>query len=111
MREADRGTIPEVAKRNGASEASICAWRTRFGGNGQRRRETAKARETGNLRLKKLVAERDLEIEVMKTVSVKNSERTGSRGANSLESFNGKILRRMPRHGMVPESDRGRNRD
>lgn len=31
LREADRDTIPEVAKRNGVSEASIYAWRKRFG--------------------------------------------------------------------------------
>ncbi|AJZ74826.1 transposase [Pandoraea apista] len=28
LREADRDTIPEVAERNGVSEASIYAWRS-----------------------------------------------------------------------------------
>ncbi|MBN9093854.1 transposase, partial [Pandoraea pnomenusa] len=31
LREADRDTVPEVAKRHGVSEASIYAWRKRFG--------------------------------------------------------------------------------
>lgn len=30
-READRDASPEVAKRHGVSDASICAWRKRFG--------------------------------------------------------------------------------
>jgi putative transposase len=31
LREADRDPVPEVAKRHGVSEASIYAWRKRFG--------------------------------------------------------------------------------
>ena len=31
LREADRDSIAEVAKRHGVSEASIYAWRKRFG--------------------------------------------------------------------------------
>jgi putative transposase len=31
LREADKDAIGEVAKRNGVSEASIYAWRKRFG--------------------------------------------------------------------------------
>jgi putative transposase len=31
VREADSAPIAEVAKRHGVSDASICAWRKRFG--------------------------------------------------------------------------------
>ncbi|MDP1635501.1 MAG: IS3 family transposase [Gallionellaceae bacterium] len=71
LREADRDAIGDVAKRHGVSEASIYAWRKRFGemaGNDVKR---LKALEAENTRLKKLVAERDLEIEVMKEIAAK----------------------------------------
>ena len=82
LREADRDTIAEVAKRHGVSEASIYAWRKRFGEMVSSDAKRLKALETENSRLKKLVAERDLEIEVMKEIAAKNGERTGSPGAN-----------------------------
>jgi len=72
LREADREPVSAVAKRHGVSEQAIYVWRKRFGaldGNDVRR---LKQLEVENLRLKKLVAERDLEIEVMKEVAAKN---------------------------------------
>ena len=35
LREADRDTVVDVAKRHGVSEASIYAWRKRFGEAGE----------------------------------------------------------------------------
>jgi putative transposase len=72
LREADRDPIAEVAKRHGVSEASIYAWRKRFGDMVSDDVKRLKALETENARLKKLVAERDLEIEVMKEIAAKN---------------------------------------
>ena len=69
LREADRDSIAEVAKRNAVSEASIYAWRKRFGEMVSNDVKRLKALETENSRLKKLVAERDLEIEVMKEIA------------------------------------------
>ena len=72
IREADREPVSVVAKQHGISEHTIYAWRKRFGGfqaNDIRRLEQLEAE---NARLKKLVAERDLEIEVMKEVAAKN---------------------------------------
>ena len=72
VREADREPVAVVAKRHGISEQTIYVWRKRFGGlqsNDVRRLKQLKAE---NARLKKLVAERDLEIEVMKEVAAKN---------------------------------------
>ena len=71
LRETDRDTISEVAKRNGVSEASIYAWQKRFG-----EMETTDVRKLKELvvengRLKKLLAERDLAIEVMKEIAAK----------------------------------------
>ena len=70
--EADRDPVGEVTKRHTISEQTIYTCRTRFGelwsGDVRRLRQL----ETENARRKKLVAERDLEIEVMKEVAAKN---------------------------------------
>jgi putative transposase len=71
LREADQSPIAEVAKRHGVSEASIYSWRKRFGDMAGDEMKRLKALEAENGRLKKLVAERDLEIEIMKEISVK----------------------------------------
>jgi putative transposase len=71
LREADQSPIAEVAKRHGVSEASIYAWRKRFGEMASDEVKRLNALEAENGRLKKLVAERDLEIEIMKEISVK----------------------------------------
>ncbi|SDV50659.1 putative transposase, partial [Chitinasiproducens palmae] len=71
LREADTAPIAEVAKRHGVSEASIYAWRKRFGEMMSDDVKRLKALESENGRLKKLLAERDLEIEVMKEINAK----------------------------------------
>jgi putative transposase len=71
LREADKDSIGEVAKRNGVSEGSIYAWRRRFGEMVCNDVKRLKALESENTRLKKRVAERDLEIEVMKEIAAK----------------------------------------
>ena len=72
LREADKAPVAEVAKKHGIAEQTIYVWRQRFG-----RLEAADVKrlrqlEAENGRLKKLVAERDLEIEVMKEIARKN---------------------------------------
>ena len=71
IREADREPVSVVAKRHELSEQTIYTWSKRFGGfqaNEVRRLKL----ETENVRLRKLVVERDLEIEIMKKVAAKN---------------------------------------
>jgi len=72
IREADREQVPVVAKRHGISEQTIYTWRKRFGGFEANDVRRLRQLEVENARLKKLVAERDLEIEVMKEVASKN---------------------------------------
>ncbi len=71
LREADKSPVARVAKKHGVSEQTIYAWRKRFGTleavDGKRLRQL----EQENAKLKKLVAERDLEIDVMKEVAAK----------------------------------------
>lgn len=72
LREADREPVAAVAKRHGVSEQAIYTWRKRFGGFEANDVRRLKQLEVENARLKKLVAERDLEIEIMKEVAAKN---------------------------------------
>ena len=72
VREADREPVPAVAKRHGVSEQTIYTWRKRFGSFQASDVRRLRQLEAENARLKKLVVERDLEIEVMKEVAAKN---------------------------------------
>ena len=72
IREADREPVSTVSKRHGISEQTIYTWRRRFGTFQVDDVRRLKQLETENARLKKLVAERDLEIEVMKEAAAKN---------------------------------------
>ena len=72
LREADREPVGVVAKRHGVSEQAIYTWRKRFGAFQADDVRRLKQLEAENARLKKLVAERDLEIEVMKEIAAKN---------------------------------------
>lgn len=71
LREADQGKVADVAKKHGVSEQTIYLWRKRFGQLDTADVRRLRSLETENARLKKLVAERDLEIEVMKEVAAK----------------------------------------
>ncbi len=71
LREADKDPVPEVAKRHGVSEQSIYGWRKRFACMAVDEVKELKTLTQENARLRKLLAERDLEIEVMKEIAAK----------------------------------------
>lgn len=71
LREADQAPVVEVAKKHGISDQTIYLWRKRFGELEALDVKKLRQLEAENARLKKLVAERDLEIEVMKEVAAK----------------------------------------
>jgi putative transposase len=71
LQETDRSPIAELAKRHWASEPSIYYWRKMFCDLGTDKVKRLKQLEQVNSRLKKILAERDLEIEVMKVIAVK----------------------------------------
>ncbi len=71
LREADKSPVARVAKKQGVSEQTIYLWRKRFGKLEAVDVKRLRQLELENAKLKKLVAERDLEIEVMKEVAVK----------------------------------------
>ena len=60
-----------MAKKHGIREQSIYTWRKKFGAFQADDVKRLRQLESENARLKKLVAERDLEIEVMKEINAK----------------------------------------
>jgi putative transposase len=71
LREADRAPVEEVAKKHGISAQSIYVWRRRFGAMNADEAKRLKALEAENGKLKKLLADRLLEIEVLKEINAK----------------------------------------
>ena len=71
LREAEAGTVTATARQRGVAEQTIYRWRKQFAGmEVSDVRELRRLREE-NARLKKLLAERDLEVEVMKEIQAK----------------------------------------
>ena len=71
LREADKTSVTEVAKKHGVSEQTLYTWRKKYGDMDVADAKRLKSLESENSRLKKLLAERDLEIEVMKEIAAK----------------------------------------
>lgn len=69
LREADRDPVAQVANRHGISEQTIYTWRQRFSDMNADDVKKLRQLEQENARLKKLLVERDLEIEVMKEIA------------------------------------------
>jgi putative transposase len=71
LREADKTPVTEVAKKHGVSEVTIYAWRKRFGELEAVDVKRLRQLETENARLKKVLAERVMDIEILKEVAAK----------------------------------------
>lgn len=69
LREADKGSVAEVAKKHKVSEQTIYVWRRRFGqlepADVRRLREL----EMENARLKRMIGEREMAIETLKEIN------------------------------------------
>src|SRR4051812_11232513 len=86
LREADKMPLADVAKKHGVSEGTLYTWRKRFGAMDVTDAKRLKVLEAENGRLKRLVAERDLEIEVMKEIAAKDGERARSAAAGRVRA-------------------------
>jgi putative transposase len=71
LREADQRPVPEVAKKHSISAQTIYAWRKHFGSLEPADVRRLKQLEQENGQLKKMVADRDLEIDVLKEITRK----------------------------------------
>ena len=77
LRQADEklasgASVPEVARELGISEATFHRWRNQYGGMKADAMKRLKELEKENARLKKLVADQALDIQILKEASRKN---------------------------------------
>ena len=71
LREADKLPVSEVAKKHGVSDVTIYAWRKRFGQLEAVDVKRLRSLEAENARLKKVLAEKVMDIEILKDVAAK----------------------------------------
>jgi putative transposase len=69
LREADRTSVAEAAKKHKVSDQTIYGWRKHFGDLQPADVKRLKALEAENAKLKKLLAERDLDIDLLKEIN------------------------------------------
>ena len=74
LRQADAklaagSSVPETARELGISEATFHRWRNRYGGMSSQEAKRLKELEKENARLKKLLAEKELDIDMLKEVN------------------------------------------
>jgi putative transposase len=62
-------TVPQVAKDLGISEATFHRWKARYSGMSSQEARRLEELEKENARLKKLLAEKELDIDMLKEVS------------------------------------------
>src|ERR671918_3156272 len=67
-------TIPQACKRIGISDQTFYRWRLRYGALKEDEAQRLKALEQENARLKRIVAEKVLEIEMLKDLQRGNGE-------------------------------------
>jgi putative transposase len=64
--------VPELAREMGVSEATLCTWKSKYGGMEVNEARRLKELEEENRRLKQLVADLSLDREALKGVIRKN---------------------------------------
>jgi len=65
---ADGEKIKDVCRQMGVSEQTYFRWKSKYGGMSQSELHRAKTLESENARLKRILAERELEIDAMKEI-------------------------------------------
>ena len=73
LREAEKGAKPvaELSREHGIAEQTFYRWRRRYGGLNESDIQRLKALTAENARLKRLLAERDLEVDALKELLAK----------------------------------------
>ncbi len=71
LREADKSPVSGVAKKHGVSDVTIYAWRKPFGEREAVDVKQLRQLEAENARLKNVLAERVMDIEILKEVAAK----------------------------------------
>ena len=70
LQQAEKGdkSISEVCRQHNIAENSFYRWRNRFGGMNTSEAARVRELEKENARLKRLLAERDLEVDIIKEI-------------------------------------------
>jgi transposase-like protein len=71
VRETDKAAVADVAKKHGVSSETLYQWKRKFGGMDVDDAKKLKVLEQENAKLKKLLAEKLLDIEVLKDINSK----------------------------------------
>ena len=71
LREADATSVAEAARKHAVTDQTVYRWRRLYDGMEVNDVKELKTLREENLRLKKLLAERDLEVDVMKEINAK----------------------------------------
>ena len=71
VRESDANGVPMTAKKHAVSEQTLYVWRRKFGTLESSDVRRLKTLEQENGRLKRILADRDLELDVMKEINRK----------------------------------------
>ena len=74
LREASGGKVAEVCRRHGISDGTYYNWRKRYEGMAVSDVRKLKTLEDENRRLKKLVADKELDLDALKTLLEKYGE-------------------------------------
>jgi putative transposase len=69
LKEVETGTrVAEVCRKYGVSEQTVCRWRSKYGGLDTSELQHLRELEAENSRLKRIVAQQALDIDVLKEV-------------------------------------------
>ena len=71
LREADRGTVAEVARKHKVSEQTLYGWRKKYGELEPADVKRLRELEAENAKLKRMVAEREMAIDTLKEINRK----------------------------------------
>ena len=69
LREADRTSVAEVARKNKVTEQTIYSWRQKFGALEPADVKRLRELEAENSKLKRMVAEREMAIDTLKEIN------------------------------------------
>ena len=69
LREADRGSVAEAARKHKISEQTIYTWRKKFGVLEASDVKKLRSLEAENARLKRMLAEREMAIDTLKEIN------------------------------------------
>lgn len=85
LKEADAGMpLPELLRKHGIAQGTFYRWKAKYGGMDVSDAKRLKATEEENRRLKRIVADQALDIQMLKDVLSKNGNAQGTAGRGTV---------------------------